>query len=330
MKGILICGELENKEISSISKELICTGHKLQSALDQSLDYLLIGENLQERAKEAAAFGVSRVLTVQSPEFSEFHPERLTEITAAVCRQIEPLLILLGQTDLGRDVAPRLAAKLEGNVCLDCVDLVYDQKKATLIQTKPVYGGNALAQWAAASHHPHIVTMRPRSEKPAEPNPSNRAEIISIPVEIDKTQIKSQLLKTLHEEDKGIRLEQAKIIVAGGGGIGGSAGFDLVRELAQELGAAVGITRVPADEHWMPKSLEIGQTGHIVGPDLYIAVGISGAPQHLAGCSGSKVIIAINKEPQARIFEESDFGIVGDYRDILPALIEKLKDLSVT
>lgn len=328
MKGILTCGELEQKEISSISKELISTGQKLQGALDQPLDYLLIGENLQERGEEAAILGVDRVLTVEGPEFSEFHPERLTEIIAAVCRQIEPLIILLGQTDLGRDVAPRLAAKLEGSVCLDCIDLSYDQKTETLLQTKPVYGGNALAHWATVTHRACIATMRPRSEKPAEPDPSNRAEIRPIPVEIDETQIRSQLVETVHEEDKGIRLEEAKIIVAGGGGIGGSEGFDLVRELAQAIGAAVGITRVPADENWMPKSLEIGQTGHIVGPDLYIAIGISGAPQHLAGCSGSKVIIAINKDPQARIFEESDFGIVGDYKDILPALIKKLKDLS--
>jgi electron transfer flavoprotein alpha subunit len=329
MKGILICGELEKKEISSISKELISTAQKLQGALDQRLDFLLIGENLQERAEEAAILGVNRVLTIEGPEFQEFHPERLTGIIAAVCRQIDPLIILLGQTDLGRDVAPRLAAKLEGSVCLDCIDLAYDQKTAAFIQTKPVYGGNALAQWAATSHRPYIVTIRPRSEKPAEPDPSNRAEIIPIPVEFDETQLKSQLVRTVQEEDREIRLEEAKIIVAGGGGIGGSQGFDLVRELAQVLGAAVGITRVPADEKWMPKSLEIGQTGHIVGPDLYIAVAISGAPQHLAGCSGSKVIIAINKDPRARIFEEADFGIVGDYRGILPALIEKFKDLSV-
>ncbi len=328
MRGVLICGEFKNEEISSVAKELISTGHKLQSALDQSLDYLIIGENLRERAEEAAILGVNRVLTVDGPEFSEFHPERLAGIITAVCQRIEPLIILLGQTDLGRDVAPRLAATLGGSVCLDCVDLAYDQKTETLIQTKPVYGGNALAQWAAASHRPFIVTMRPRSENPADPDPSNRAEIIPIPVEIDESQMRSQLVKTIHEEDTGIRLEEAKIIVAGGGGIGGSEGFDLVRKLSQALGAAVGITRVPADENWMPKSLEIGQTGHIVGPDLYVAVGISGAPQHLAGCSGSKILVAINKDPQARIFEEADFGIVGDYRDILPALIEKLKDLS--
>lgn len=327
MKGILVCDELKKEEITSSSKELISAGQKLRRALDQYLDYLLIGENLQEKAEKAAVLGVDRVLTVEESESPKFHPERLATIITAVCQQHDPLIILFGQTDLGRDVAPRLAAKSGGNVCLDCVDLAYDQKSDTLILTKPVYGGNALAQWAVSSHRPYIVTMRPRSKKPAEPDPSHRAEIISMAFEIDETQIRSQLVKTLHEEDKGIKLEEAKIIVAGGGGIGGSEGFGLIRKLAQALGAAVGITRVPADESWMPKSLEIGQTGHMVSPSLYIAVGISGAPQHLAGCSSSKVIVAINKDPQARIFEEADYGIVGDYREVLPPLIGIIKDL---
>jgi electron transfer flavoprotein alpha subunit len=134
-------------------------------------------------------------------------------------------------------------------------------------------------------------------------------------------------METIHQQDKGINLEEAKAIVAGGGGIGGSEGFGLIQELANVLGAAVGITRVPSDENWMPKSLEIGQTGHMVSPGLYIAVGLSGAPQHLAGCSSAKLIVAINKDPQAPIFDMADFGIVGDYREVLPALIEKLKNL---
>ena len=165
MKGILICGELKKEVITSSSKELISTGQKLKSALDQSLDYLLIGENLQERAEEASILGINRVLTVEGPEFSEFHPDRLVAIITDVCRQIKPLIILFGHTDLGRDVAPRLAAKLGGSVCLDCIDLAYDQKSDTIIQTKPVYGGNAMAQWAASSHRPYIVTMRPRSSR---------------------------------------------------------------------------------------------------------------------------------------------------------------------
>jgi electron transfer flavoprotein alpha subunit len=184
-----------------------------------------------------------------------------------------------------------------------------------------------MAQWASPNCFPHVVTMRPRSEKPSEPDPANPGEIESVAVDIDESQTRAQLITTLQEEDGGIRLEDAKTIVAGGGGIGGREGFRLVRELAQTLGAAVGITRVPSDENWMPKKLEIGQTGHTVSPNLYIAIGISGAPQHLAGCSSSKVIVAINKDPQARIFEEADFGIAADYRQVLPPLIEKIKDL---
>ncbi len=327
MKGILICGELKEKKITSVSKELITTGKRLSSVLNQPLDLLLIGENLQNVAEKVANLGVDRVLTVQGPEYSDLHPERLVAILSNVCERISPMILLFGQTDMGRDVAPRLAAKLRASVCMDCLDLAFDETSKTLLQTKPVYGGNALAQWASTNHRPHVVTMRPRSEKPAEPDPSNKGKIEPIPVEIDEAQMISQLMETTHQEDKGIKLEEAKVIVSGGGGIGGREGFDLIQELANVLGAAVGITRVPSDENWMPKSLEIGQTGHMVSPSLYIAIGISGAPQHLAGCSTSKLIVAINKDPLAPIFDMADIGIVGDYREVLPALIERLKDL---
>ena len=325
MKGILICGELKEGKITSVSKELITTGKKLSRLLDQPLDFLLIGENCANVAEKIANLGVYRVVTAQGPAYSDLHPERLVAIFADICERTDPRIVLFGQTDMGRDVAPRLAAKWEASVCLDCVDLAYDRESKALIQTKPVYGGNALAQWASADHRPHVVTMRPRSAKPAEPEPSITGKIESIPVEIDESKMRSRLMETIHQQDTGINLEEAKVIVAGGGGIGGSEGFGLIQELAKVLGAAVGITRVPSDENWMPKSLEIGQTGHMVSPSLYIAVGISGAPQHLAGCSSSKLIVAINKDPQAPIFDMADFGIVGDYREILPALIEKLK-----
>lgn len=327
MKRILVCGELKDNRITSVSKELITTGKKLRSILNQSLDLLLIGGNGESTAEKAGHLGVNRVLTVINPEYPELHPERIAGIMTVVCQQFEPLIILLGQTDLGRDVAPRLAARLGGSVCLDCVDLAYDKENKTLLQTKPVYGGNALAQWASTGTSPHVVTMRPRSHQQAEPDPSLRAEIIPLTVEIDETEIHSRLVKTIHQQDKGIKLDEAKVIIAGGGGIGGNEGFGLIQELADVLGAAVGITRVPSDENWMPKSLEIGQTGHVVSPNLYIAVGISGAPQHLAGCANSKILVAINKDPQAPIFDTADMGIVGDYREVLPALIEKLKAL---
>ncbi len=327
MKGILICGEQRKGNITSVSKELLTTARRLGDTQSHPLYFLLMGEKLGNIAEKAIDLGSHKVLKVEDPAFADLNPELLTDVLKDICERIEPLVILFGQTDMGRDIAPRLAAKLGASVCMDCVELAFNEAGDTLLQTKPVYGGNAMAQWASPNRFPHVVTMRPRSEKPAEPHPSSAGELESLPVDIDVARIRTELIATIKEEDAGPRLEDAKIIVAGGGGIGGGEGFRLVRELAQILGAAVGITRVPSDENWMPKKLEIGQTGHTVSPSLYIAIGISGAPQHLAGCNSSKVIVAINKDPQARIFEEADFGIAADYRQVLPPLIEKIKAL---
>lgn len=327
VKGILICGEVIEGKVTTITRELITTGRKLSDDLDQRLSILLIGENIQEAANEAVFFGVDVVYTVNDIVFAASPPEHYLAIIAEVCQKAAPSIVLFGQIDMGRDIAPRLAARLGTSICMDCVELAIDPETGSLLQSKPVYGGNAVAVWISENSQPQIVTMRPRTAAPAEPDPSREGEILPVTVEIDESVIKSILIETVKEEVKGTRLDEAKVIVAGGGGIGSKDGFGLIQELAQILGGTLGITRVPCDEGWMPASLEIGQTGHVVNPDLYVAVGISGAPQHLAGCSGSKCIVAINKNPEAHIFEEADFGIVGDYREALPSLIEKCKTL---
>lgn len=322
--GILICGEAIDGEITAITKELVTAGRRLSEDLNQPLRLLLIGQNLREEASEIASLGPD-VYLVQDVPFAESIPERYVAIIAEVCQEAVPSIIIFGQTDMGRDVAPRLAAKLKAAVCLDCVDMTVDPETGSLCLTKPVYGGNAIAVWASAGRKLHIVTMRPRALAPAEPDTSRRGEIIPLTVEIDSSIFKSKLLESVKEEVKGVSLEEAKVVVTGGGGIGGSEGFKLLEELAQILGGALGISRVPCDEGWMSANLEIGQTGHVVSPDLYFAVGISGAPQHLAGCSGSKCIVAINKNNEANIFKEADFGIVEDYRNVLPPLSRKSK-----
>jgi len=326
-KGILICGEVIEGKVTTITRELIAKGRKLSDDLNQRLSILFIGENIQEAANEAVFFGVDVVYTVDDIPFAESPPEHYLAIIANICQKAAPSIVLFGQTDMGRDIAPRLAARLGTSICMDCVELAIDSGTRSLLQSKPVYGGNAVAVWASENFQPQIVTMRPRAEAPAEPDPSRKGEVEPVKVDVDDSMIKSKLLETVKEEVKGIRLDEAKVIVAGGGGIGSKDGFGLLQELAQILGGTIGITRVPCDEGWMPASLEIGQTGHVVNPNLYVAVGISGAPQHLAGCSGSKCIVAINKNPEAHIFEEADFGIVGDYREALPPLIEKCKAL---
>lgn len=326
VQGILICGETVDGKIATITKELVNIGRKLNESIKQPLKLLLIGHNLQEVAAEAVFFGPD-VYLVDDIIFAESIPERYVAIIAEVCQKTAPSIIIFGQTDMGRDVAPRLAARLKAAVCMDCVDMRIDPETGSLLLTKPVYGGNAIAVWTSSDHKPQIVTVRPRTAAPAEPDTSRKGEIIPLTVEVDSSVFKSKLLESVKEESKGVKLEEAKVVVAGGGGIGGSEGFKLLEELAQILGGALGISRVPCDEGWMPANLEIGQTGHVVSPDLYVAVGISGAPQHLAGCSGSKCILAINKNNEAHIFKEADFGIVEDYRKALPPLIEKIKTL---
>jgi len=323
-RGILICGEAVDGKITTITKELVNIGRRLSENINQPLRLLLIGQSLQEEASEIASLGPD-VYLVEDVPFAESIPERYVAIIAEVCQKAVPSIVIFGQTDMGRDVAPRLAAKLKAAVCMDCVDITVDPETGSLLLTKPVYGGNAMAVWAPSDHKPQIVTVRQRAIAPAEPDTSRRGEIIPLTVEIDSSIFKSKLLESVKEEAKGVKLEEAKVVVAGGGGIGGSEGFKLLEELAQVLGGALGISRVPCDEGWMPANLEIGQTGHVVSPDLYVAVGISGAPQHLAGCSGSKCVVAINKNNEAHIFKEADFGIVEDYRKVIPPLIEILK-----
>lgn len=326
-EDVLICGEVNHSKISTVTTELLRTGRELADRLGKSLHVLLVGKDIEEASSEAIALGADKVHLASGAPFEESLPEFYVQILTRLCAKLEPRIVLFGQTDMGRDIAPRLAGRLDVPVFLDCVKLDIDLDSQSILLTKPVYGGNAMAEWKAHDQNTQIATMRPRVTEPAESDDSRQGEILPVPEILDEPSIKVKLLRTVKEESKGILLEDAKVVVAGGGGIGGKEGFWLIEELAHTLRGAIGISRVPCDEGWMPKNLEIGQTGHMVRPDVYITVGISGAPQHLAGCSGSKYIVSINKDPEANIFKESDLGIVGDYREALPSLIEKLKSI---
>lgn len=325
--GVLVCDEVQQGKLATITRELLYLGRKLSNDSERPLSALLLGEITAETGKEAIALGADRVYVVEAKPFLESHPDAYVEMFLAVQRQLMPTTILMGHTDMGREVAPRLAARLGSSVCLNCVALSVDRQTGALLQTRPVYGGNAMAVWASQGYEPQIVTVRPRSVPAATPDTSRVGEVIPLRVEVDSAKVRGKLIESVREEVRGVKLEEAKVIVAGGGGIGGAEGFKMLEELAQLLGGAVGATRVPCDERWVPVSLEIGQTGRTVTPELYIAVGISGAVQHMAGCSGAKCIVAINKDPEAHIFQEADFGVVGDYREVVPALIERLKNL---
>ncbi len=326
-EGLLICGEVIGGEITTFTKELLNLGKRLSRGLNQKLDALLIGRGIEEKSKELIKFGADRVYIVEGDSFMESSPDLYVEIITEVCRRLGYFIILFSHTEMGRDVAPRVGIRLNGVVTLDCIDISIQPETKRLIQSKPVYGGNVIAHWISELEIPQVITIRPRSVMPAVADTSSKGDVSTLDISIDQSMEKVKLIETVKEEAKGIKLEDAKVIVAGGGGIGGAEGFKLLEELARVLRGAIGVSRVPCDEGWMPINLEIGQTGHIVTPNLYIAIGISGASQHMVGCAGSKYIVAINRDHEAQIFREVNYGLVGDYREILPPFIEKCKEL---
>jgi electron transfer flavoprotein alpha subunit len=211
---------------------------------------------------------------------------------------------------------------------MDSVDITFDTEKGCFLQTRPAFGGKALAVMASPQGKVQVNTVRAKSLEPASPQEGRKGETVLIEEGPDASVIKAKLIESKKTEMEGVKLEEAKVIVSGGGGLGGPDGFTMIKGLADVLGGVVGATRVPVDENWVPLSMEIGQTGKIVSPDLYIAIGISGAAQHITGILNSKKIVTINKDPDANIFKISDLGLVADYKAIVPILIEKLKAMN--
>jgi electron transfer flavoprotein alpha subunit len=325
--GILIYDEITDGHISLTTRELLTAGRKLGDQLGQPVNGLLIGKVFDGAADETISQGADHVYTIESGQYTESSPDLYVELVTEVCRQLGPSVVITGHTDMGRDTVTRIAVKTGAALNLDCIELNGDPNENRFSCRKPVYGGNAVAVWASSLEKPTLVTLRPRSTQPADPDMQRKGEVHKLDIKTDDATIKVKLQETVKEEISGIKLEDAKVVVGGGGGIGNADGFQILEELAHLLGGAVGATRVPCDEGWKPMSMEIGQTGRIITPNLYIAVGISGAPQHMAGCNGSKTIVAINRDPDAHIFEEADFGLIGDYRTLIPPLIEHYKKI---
>jgi len=326
-KGILVCGELANGKLASITTELLGCGRKLADDLKEDLSCLLASDAVGGVSKEAIAFGADKVYAVEHPALKEYQADSYMQAVEKSVNEISPRAILMGQTSMGRDLAPRLAFKLGTSLTTDCLDLSVDPGTKLLIQTRPVYGGNAQAVFTSELV-PQVVTVRTKAMSPLERDDSRKGEVVPTKIDIDTSKVRAKILETVKEEAVGIKLEDAPVIVCGGRGIGGSEPFQTtLKELADLLHGAVGSSRPPADNGWVPEALHIGLTGKIVAPDIYIAIAVSGASQHTAGCSGSKHIIAINKDPEANIFREAEFGVVGKYEEVVPAFTNKLKEL---
>jgi electron transfer flavoprotein alpha subunit len=326
-KGILVFGELAEGKLASITTELLGSGRKLADDLKENLSCLLASDAVGEASKEAIAFGAGKVYVVEHPALKEYQADCYMQVAEKLAKDVSPRAILMGQTSMGRDLAPRLAFRLGTSVTTDCLNLSIDAATRLLVQTRPVYGGNAQAVFTSGSM-PQIVTVRAKAMSPLERDASRKGEVVPTKIDIDASKVRTRILDTVKEEAVGIKLEDAPVIVAGGRGMGGAQPFHTtLKELADLLHGAVGASRPPADNGWVPEALHIGLTGKIVAPDIYIAVAISGASQHTAGCTGSKHIIAINKDPEANIFREAEFGVVGKYEEVLPAFTNKLKEL---
>jgi electron transfer flavoprotein alpha subunit len=325
-KGVLVLGETKEGKLASITTELLGGGRKLADDLGGELAAVLVGSGVASLAQEAIAGGADKVYVVDDPILKDYQTDTYVAVMEKVAKQAMPQVIIMGQTSIGRDLAPRLAFRLNTAAAMGCLELAIDPQSKKLLQTKPVYGGNALAVFTTDSV-PQIATVRPKAMTPLAPDQSRKGEVIKVEAGLDPSALKAKVLEKVPEEVTGIKLEDAAVVVSGGRGIGSAEGFQQLEELARLLKGAVGATRPPCDNGWMPAGAQVGLTGKIVNPDLYIAIALSGSSQHMSGCSGSKTIVAINKDPEANIFREARFGVVGDWKKVMPAFTEKLKEL---
>ncbi len=325
-KGVAVYCEVKDDKIAPIATEGLGIGRKLADDLGGELSAVLLGSGIGSMAEQAVAYGADKVYVVDDPLLKDYQTDAYVNVMEKVVKQAMPQVLIMGQTDSGRDLAPRLAFRLGTMVTMDCIDLAIDSESKRLLQTKPVYGGNAQAVFTGEAD-PQMVTIRTKAMTPLEPDTSRKGEVINIEAGLDASAIRTKIIDRVKEEVAGVKIEDASTVVAGGRGIGSDEGFAPLEELAKLLKGAVGASRPPCDNGWIPDTVQVGLTGKIIAPELYIAVAISGSSQHMSGCSGSKTIVAINKDPEANIFRYARFGVVGDWKKVLPAFTAKVKEL---
>ncbi len=324
-KGVLVVGDIVEGKLAAITAEMLGAGKKLADKLGEPLCAALLGSGIKGLAAEAIAFGASKVFVVDDANLKDYQSDAYVTAAENVIKQANPRIVLFGQSTMGRDLAPRLAFRFNTAISMDCVDLDVDANKL-LVQTRPVYGGNARAIFTTEAL-PQMATVRAKAMTALPRDAAKTGEVVDVPSGIDAAKIKTKFVKKVKEEVAGVKLEDAPAVIAGGRGIGSPEGFKQLEELAKLFKGAVGATRPAVDNGWVPASIQVGLTGKIVAPELYIAIALSGSSQHMAGCSGSKTIVAINKDPESNIFREARFGIVGDWKQALPAFTAKVKEL---
>ena len=322
--GVWVFAEHRNGKIAQVALELLGTGRKLADVLGVDLTAVLFGSSEKE-ARELIRWGADRVLYAEHPLLNTFNDEPYSRLMISLIMEHKPEIVLAGATAIGRSFLPRVAGRLKTGLTADCTALEIDEETGNLLQIRPAFGGNIMATILCPESRPQMATVRPRVMKKNVYNPERTGNIIHVPV--DNLTSRTKVLDTVNEiSESMVNLHDAEIIVSGGRGLGGPKGFEILRELATLLGGTVGSSRAAVDEGWIPYRHQVGQTGKTVCPKIYIACGISGAVQHLVGMQSSDIIIAINKNSEAPIFNVATYGIVGDLYEVVPHLIKKIKE----
>ena len=324
--GVWVICELEHNKPARVGFELLGVGRTLANARNVPLSAVIIGKDIKNLAAEYIAYGADKVYVADDEWLADFNEENYTAVLEKLVRTEKPEIVLCGATIWGRSLIPRLAVRIHTGLTADCTHLEIDSETGLLMQTRPAFGGNIMATIACPNHRPQMSTVRPRVMKPLEPDRNRRGEIIEVDLsDIEKPARRVKILENIEELGEMINIADADIIVSGGRGLGGSEAFGMLFELADLLGGAVGASRAAVDAGWIPYAHQVGQTGKTVSPKMYIAIGISGAIQHLVGMQSSEIIVAINKDPKAPIFDIATYGLVGDLFEIVPEIIKKMK-----
>lgn len=324
-KDVWVIAEQKKGVIQSVTYELLGKGKELADKLGVELSAVLLGDKIESKCSELISRGAEKVYLVESPKLGQYQNEPYTNVLVELINEYKPEIVLCGATSIGRSLVSRVAVRLKTGLTADCTGLDIDEEKGLLLQTRPAFGGNIMATIICPNHRPQMATVRHKVMKEAEVAEKRKGQVIKKYFSDKILFSMTRVVKVVEEEGQTVNLSEADVIVSGGRGLGKPESFSLLHELADVLGGAVGASRAAVDADWIAYSHQVGQTGKTVCPKIYIASGISGQIQHLAGMSSSDVIIAINKDADAPIFKVANYGVVGDLFEIIPALIKKLK-----
>ena len=324
-KGVFVFAEQVEGKISGVSFELIGKAKELAADLETEVTAVLLGNNIKGLADELAAFGADKVVVVDHPALEEYTTEPYTNAMDCVIKELKPAVVLYGASSIGRDLAPRVSARVKTGLTADCTKLEVDEQTKNLRMTRPAFGGNLMATILCPEHRPQMATVRPGVMKKIKKIENVQAKIVEINPDFTDNNKNVEVIEVIKKITNKVDIMDAKILISGGRGVGSKENFKLLEDLAEAIGGTVSSSRAGVDAEWVEKDIQVGQTGKTVRPDVYFAIGISGAIQHLAGMQESDYIIAINKDATAPIFDIADYGIVGDLHKIVPLLTEQIK-----